>query len=174
MTSIQINGNGDVPLHSTMFSINQYSDTAAGVARITLHSTMFSINLSWLICFLWLNFLYIPLCFLLIICGANTKSYTGCLYIPLCFLLINAIPREISPTVPPLHSTMFSINLRDSGTLQLEEILYIPLCFLLISRVSVLSWGLISLYIPLCFLLIAGLRPAFSVWIAFTFHYVFY
>ena len=55
---------------------------------------------------------------------------------------------------PPLHSTMFSINLTPSSESLWHISLYIPLCFLLIPRRRSVNTFRCFLYIPLCFLLI--------------------
>ena len=80
--------NAWTPLHSTMFSINQTVHSMLLALKRTLHSTMFSINRLKAKWNSIRNFLYIPLCFLLIIQPVYQDPAPVFLYIPLCFLLI--------------------------------------------------------------------------------------
>ena len=120
------------PLHSTMFPINRKVHTAVPAAE----------------------YLYIPLCFLLIHEALICSCFTISLYIPLCFLLIPRYPRVNPILISSLHSTMFPINRCPSAFNTLKNALYIPLCFLLIDGNPSTPLQNCKLYIPLCFLLI--------------------
>ena len=81
-------------LHSTMFSINLVRQSRGCTGISALHSTMFSINHGVNLFTFLIEVLYIPLCFLLISPSGRADGNSCDLYIPLCFLLIEYETQE--------------------------------------------------------------------------------
>ena len=121
------------PLHSTMFSINPILFLLRTCAERTLHSTMFSINLLQSSMWGGKDFLYIPLCFLLILkrrCVLSSRRPLHSTMFSINHLLLTVWQIILFS----LHSTMFSINRIRNNVQAVRDALYIPLCFLLIRK----------------------------------------
>ena len=114
--------------------------------------------------------IYIPLCFYFIRERREEYEHYVDIYIPLCFYFI-CLQLDQNSEYPDLHSTMLLLYPTGKTTVFDAFTIYIPLCFYFIFRRRFRSLRRFLIYIPLCFYFIVVSWTLRLMQRQFTFHY---